>query len=128
MPRGYAADSVEEYLAAVPAEQRSTLATVRAELLAAIPDATESISYQIPIFSYRGKGLLGLSAAQKHCSLHLMSPPLAEALKRSGELSEGRLSGATLQFANDVPLGEATVRLIVERRIAEVDRRAGAGH
>ncbi|MFB2598083.1 iron chaperone [Herbiconiux sp. P17] len=123
MPRGYAADTVEEYLAAVPDAQRETLAIVRAALLAAIPDATEGISYQIPIFAYRGKGLLGLSAAQKHCSLHLMSPPLAKALKAEGELTEGTLSGATLQFPNDAPLGEATVRLIVARRIAEVDAR-----
>jgi uncharacterized protein YdhG (YjbR/CyaY superfamily) len=124
MPRGYAADTVEHYLAAVPDEQRETLATVRAALLAAIPDASEGISYQIPIFSYRGKGLLGLSAAQKHCSVHLMSPPLSAALKESGELTEGKLSGATLQFGNDAPLSEATVRLIVDRRIAEVEARA----
>ncbi|WP_175494575.1 iron chaperone [Herbiconiux ginsengi] len=123
MPRGYAAETVEEYLAAVPDEQRPALAAVRAALLAAIPDATEGISYQIPIFSYRGKGLLGLSAAQKHCSLHLMSPPLAKALEAEGALTEGRLSGATVQFPNDAPLSEATVRLIVERRIAEVDAR-----
>ncbi|MCS5720098.1 DUF1801 domain-containing protein [Herbiconiux sp. CPCC 205763] len=123
MPRGYAADTVEDYLTAVPDDQRATLATVRGSLLAAIPDATEGISYQIPIFSYRGKGLLGLSAAQKHCSLHLMSPPLAKALKAEGDLSEGTLSGATLQFPNDAPLSDATVRLIVERRIAEVDAR-----
>ena len=123
MVRGYAAATVEEYLAAVPEDQRAGLAAVRSALLAAIPDATEGISYQIPIFSYRGKGLVGLSAAQKHCSLHLMSPPLAAALAASGELTEGKLSGATLQFPNDAPLSDGTVRLIVERRIAEVDAR-----
>ncbi|WP_382306738.1 iron chaperone [Herbiconiux sp. UC225_62] len=123
MARGYAADTVEGYLAAVPDAQRAALTAVRAALLAAIPDATEGISYQIPIFTYRGKGLLGLSAAQKHCSLHLMSPPLAAALKAEHVLTEGTLSGATLQFPNDSPLSDATVRLIVERRIAEVDAR-----
>jgi uncharacterized protein YdhG (YjbR/CyaY superfamily) len=123
MPRGFAADTVEHYLAAVPDEQRDTLATVRASLLAAIPDAREVISYQIPVFHYKGHGLVGLSAAQKHCSLHLMSPPLAKILAASGEIDDGNISGATVQFPNDEPLSDATVRLIVERRIAEVDAR-----
>lgn len=123
MPRGFAADTVEDYLRAVPDEQREALTEVRAALLAAIPDAREVISYQIPIFQYGKRGLVGLSAAQTHCSLHLMSPPLAKAFAASGELTEGTLSGATLQFPNDAPLSEETVRLVVERRIAEVEAR-----
>ncbi|MGZ5368812.1 MAG: iron chaperone [Aeromicrobium sp.] len=120
MERGFPAETVDEYLAAVPDEQRDALATVRERLVAAIPDVEQVMSYQVPTFRYRGRALLGLSAAKDHCSLHLMSPPLAKAL--GSELTEGKLSGATLHFANDAPLGEATVRLIVDRRIAEVTR------
>jgi uncharacterized protein YdhG (YjbR/CyaY superfamily) len=119
--RGYAAKTVEEYLAVVPAEMRVALSGARDVLLDAIPGVTEGISYQIPIFYYRGKGLVGLSAAQTHCSLHLMSPPLARSLV--GELSEGTLSGATLQFAPDAPLSATTIRMIVARRIEEADER-----
>jgi uncharacterized protein YdhG (YjbR/CyaY superfamily) len=119
MERGYPASTVEEYLAAVPEQQRAVLTEIRRVILDAIPSASEHIGYGIPIFDYRRRGLVGLSVAQHHCSLHLMSPPLARELK--GQLTEGELDGATLHFTPEEPLSEATVRLIVLRRIAEVD-------
>jgi len=120
--RGYPAETVEEYLTVVPAEMGEALAVVRDRIRALIPGVTEKIAYGIPIFEYRGKGLVGLSAAQKHCSLHLMSPPAAKAL--DDRLTEGKLVGVTLQFAADAPLSEAIVRTIVEHRLAEVDARS----
>ena len=117
----YTADSVEEYLAVVPVEMGEALRVVRGYIRNAIPDAGEHMGYGIPIFDYKGKGLVGLSAAQGHCSLHLMSPPLAKQL--AGSLGEGRLSGATLQFDAAAPLSDDLVRRIVALRIAEVESR-----
>jgi uncharacterized protein YdhG (YjbR/CyaY superfamily) len=120
MPReGYPATTVDEYLAAVPAAQGAALRIVRDSLIAAVPDAGQVISYQVPTITYRGRGLVALSVAKSHCSLHLMSPPVARAL--AGTLPEGRLSGATLQFGADAPLSEETVRRIAGLRMAEVD-------
>ena len=121
MERGYVASTVDEYLAAIPEAQRRALAPIRRVILDAIPDSAEHIGYGVPIFDYRRHGLVGLSVAQDYCSLHLMSPPLARALK--DQLTEGDLVGATLHFTADDPISEATVRLIVARRIAEVDAR-----
>lgn len=115
--------TVLDYLAALPPGQRAALGEVRRLLLAAIPGVEEKISYRVPVFLYRGRGLVSLSAATNHCSLHLMSPGLAKEL--AGEVTEGTMVGATLHFDEEAPLSEATVRLIVERRIAEVDRRLG---
>jgi uncharacterized protein YdhG (YjbR/CyaY superfamily) len=119
MERGYPAHTVDEYLAAIPDAQRAALAPIRRVILEAIPGAGEHIGYGIPIFDYRRRGLVGLSVAKEHCSLHLMSPPLARELK--GLLAEGDLEGATLHFTPEAPLSETTVRLIVQRRIAEID-------
>ncbi|GEK20144.1 iron chaperone [Cellulomonas xylanilytica] len=120
---GYPAGSVDEYLDAVPPEQGAALRLVRDRLLEVVPDAEQVISYQVPTLRYRGTGLVALSVATTHCSLHLMSPPLATAL--AGVLGEGKLSGATLQFDAGAPLSVETVRLIAERRMAEVDARLG---
>ena len=121
MERGYPAATVDDYLAAIPEAQRSALEPIRRWILAAIPGGSERIGYQIPMFEYQRRGLVGLSVAQQYCSLHLMSPPLARALK--DQLTEGDLVGATLHFTADDPISEETVRLIVARRIAEVDAR-----
>jgi uncharacterized protein YdhG (YjbR/CyaY superfamily) len=121
MERGYSAGTVDEYLAAIPDEQRAVLEPIRRVILSEIPDAAEHIGYGVPIFDYRRRGLIGLSVASEFCSLHLMSPPLARELK--GTLDEGDLVGATLHFTSDRPLSEATVRRIVRLRVAEVDAR-----
>ena len=121
MERGYDAHTVDEYFSAIPEEQRALLQPIRETILDAIPESAEHIGYGVPIFDYRRHGLVGLSVAQDYCSLHLMSPPLARALK--DQLTEGDLVGATLHFTADDPISEETVRLIVARRIAEVDAR-----
>lgn len=118
---GYPATTVEEYLDAVPTAQGAALRAVRDHFLAVVPDAEQVISYQVPTIKYRGAGLVALSVAKAHCSVHLMSPPLARAL--AGTLTEGRLSGATLQFDAATPLSAETVRLVATRRMAEVDAR-----
>ena len=123
MERGYPAHTVDEYLAAIPDAQRAALAPIRRVILEAIPGAGEHIGYGIPIFDYRRRGLVGLSVAKEHCSLHLMSPPLAREL--AGTLSEGDLVGCTVHFTPERPLSEATVRRIVRMRVAEVDASVG---
>ena len=119
MARGIEAATVDEYLEKMPEPFGAALRAVRERLVAAIPDVDQMISYRVPIFTYRGKGLVGLSATSKECSLLLMSPPVAKAL--AGSLDEGSLSGATLHFDPAHPLSESTIRRIVGLRIAEVD-------
>ena len=118
---GFPATTVEEYLDAVPETQGAALRAVRDHFLAVVPGAEQVISYQVPTIKYRGAGLVALSVAKAHCSVHLMSPPLARAL--AGTLTEGHLSGATLQFDAAKPLSEETVWLVATRRMAEVDAR-----
>lgn len=113
------ADSVDEFLARLPADQRQALQNLREQLLAAIPGAEETISYQVPMFKYKGRGLLSISARPSHCSLHLMSPPLAKAL--GDKLRGHKLAGVTIHFTPDKPLPAALVKQIVRARIKEVD-------
>ncbi len=61
--------TVDEYLERVPEPARTTLNKVRAVIRsAAPPDATESISYGIPTFKYKGM-LARFAAFSDHCSL-----------------------------------------------------------
>ncbi len=121
MARGIEAATVDEYLERMPEPFGSALRVVRDRLVAAIPDVEQVISYRVPIFKYRGRGLVGLSATSTQCSLLLMSPPAAKAL--AGTLDEGTLKGATLHFDPAHPLSESTIQRIVALRISEVDAR-----
>jgi uncharacterized protein YdhG (YjbR/CyaY superfamily) len=123
MERAFAAGTVDEYLAALPDIQRSALESVRRVIRDAVPGATERIGYQIPMFEYHRHYLVGLSATEEGCCLHLMSPPLARQL--AGPLAEslagGELLGCTVHFSAQQPLSEETVRRVVGLRAAEVD-------
>jgi len=122
MERAYPATTVDEYFAAIPPAQRAALEPIRRWILAAIPGGSERIGYQIPMFEYQRRGVIGLSVTQETCALHLMSPPLARAL--AGTLAEGELEGCTVHFTAERPLSEATVQRIVRMRLSEVDERA----
>lgn len=117
MARGVVAATADEYLDAVQPDQGEALRRLRAVIEATEPDAVAGIGYGIIVFRLFDRGLVGISAAANHCSLHLMSPAAAAVLKDS--ISEGRWSGVTLQFQPDAPLSETVIRQVVEYRARE---------
>ena len=120
------AETVDDYLAALPEEVRVALENLRKIIKAAAPDTTQVISYRIPIFKLHGHPLVGFGAAKSHCSFFTMSssmiPKLARMRKR--ELKGYDVSGATIHFTPDGPLPAALVRKLVKERIAENEKRA----
>ena len=113
--------SVDDYLKSVPEDVRAALNKLRKTIKTAVPEATEVISYKIPIFKYQGHLLVGFGAAKYHCSFYIMSskmiPKLARA--RAGELKGYDVSGATIHFTPDKPLAVALVKKLVKARIKE---------
>jgi uncharacterized protein YdhG (YjbR/CyaY superfamily) len=109
--------SVEEYLAALPDQTRAVLERLRTTIKAAAPEATETISYQMPAFKDRGRFLVSFAAFKDHCSLFPASYAVMEAL---GEELKPYLSGkGTLRFTVDKPIPAALVRKIVKARLEE---------
>ena len=61
--------SVVDYLASLPEGSRSALERLRKTIKAAAPEATETISYQMPSFKDHGRFLVSYAAFKDHCSL-----------------------------------------------------------
>ena len=115
--------TVNEYLAAVPEPARSTLKNVRTAIRSAAPaEATEVISYGIPMFKYKGM-LMGYAAYRKHCSLFLATSSLLEKFK--DELLRYQTSKGTIRFPTDQPLPASLVKKIVKARVAQNDQKQG---
>ncbi len=112
---------VDEYLAGVPEPARSTLIKVRAAIRSAMPaEATETISYQMPAFKYKGRPLLWFAAFSNHCSL-FPTASVIEAIKN--ELKGFSISKGTIQFPLDKPLSAALLKKMVKLRIAQNERK-----
>ena len=111
--------SIDEYLAGVPEPARSTLNKIRAAIRSAAPrEATETISYGIPAFKYKGV-LIWFAAFAKHCSLF----PTASVIETFKiELKGFATSKGTIRFHVDKPLSAALVKKLVKARIAQNER------
>lgn len=109
--------TVEEYLNGVPEPARSTLMHVREVIRSVVPKETsESISYGMPMFKYRGM-LIGYAAFAKHCSLFPTGSPVIEDFKK--ELAGYRTSKGTIQFPPDKGFPDALLKRIVKARVKE---------
>jgi len=93
------AETVDEYLAEVPEDARRVLQGIREAIKDAAPDATEAISYRIPLYSLRGKHLVGFRASKNHLSLFTTDSAVLRKYQR--ELSRFDLTGTktTIRFS-----------------------------
>jgi uncharacterized protein YdhG (YjbR/CyaY superfamily) len=115
--------TVDDYLAALPEKPRAALQKLRQTIKAVTPEATETISYQIPTFKLHGRPLVAYAAFQNHCSLFPMSMSVIEAYEQ--ELKPYRASKGTLHFQPDKPLPTSLVKKLVKARIEENAARRG---
>jgi uncharacterized protein YdhG (YjbR/CyaY superfamily) len=114
--------TVNEYLAGVPEPARTTLNKVRAVIRSVAPTgATESISYGIPTFKYKGM-LASFAAFSDHCSLF---PGAGPTIEFKDELKNFQTSKGTIRFAPNKPLPAALLKRLVKARIAENERKKG---
>jgi uncharacterized protein YdhG (YjbR/CyaY superfamily) len=110
---------IDATLAALPADQRDALQTLRQTIAAAAPEAAEAISYGMPAFRYRGRALVSYAAFKAHCSLFPMSSSLIEGHR--AELSGFATAKGTLRFTPEHPLPDDLVAQIVRERMAQID-------
>jgi uncharacterized protein YdhG (YjbR/CyaY superfamily) len=108
--------NVDEYLAAVPEPARGTLNKIRAAIRSAVPsETTETISYRIPAFTYKGV-LVWYAAFSNHCSF-FPTASVVEAFKN--QLKGFSISRGTIHFPTDKPLPAALVKKLVKTRVAQ---------
>jgi uncharacterized protein YdhG (YjbR/CyaY superfamily) len=108
--------TIDEYLSALPADQRATLQQLRQTIRKAAPGAEECISYGIPTFKLHGL-LVHFAAFKNHCSFFPGSAQLIASLEK--ELKAYPTSKGTIQFRPDKPLPAALVTKIVKARVKE---------
>jgi uncharacterized protein YdhG (YjbR/CyaY superfamily) len=115
-------ENIDEYLAGVPEPARSTLNKIRAAIRSAVPaEATETISYRMPAFKYKGV-LVWFAAFSNHCSFF---PTAAVIEEFKNELKAYTISKGTIQFPTDKPLPAALVKKMVKMRVAQNESKKG---
>jgi uncharacterized protein YdhG (YjbR/CyaY superfamily) len=113
-------DSIDEYIAAFPADVQKILEEVRAVIKAAAPKAEEKISYQIPTFTLNGGNLVHFGAFKNHIGFYPTSSG-TQAFQK--ELSVYKGAKGSVQFPLDKSMPLKLIRKIVKFRVAESSKK-----
>jgi uncharacterized protein YdhG (YjbR/CyaY superfamily) len=109
--------SVDAYLAAQPEGVRDALSRVRAAIRKAVPDAEESISYNMPTYKLDGERLVYFAAWKAHVSLYAATAGVVAAL--GDALKAYPIEKGTIRFSLDRPMPVKLIERIVRFRAAE---------
>jgi uncharacterized protein YdhG (YjbR/CyaY superfamily) len=112
--------TIDEYIARFPADVRAQLATMRATIRAAAPEAEERISYQMPAFALHGN-LVYFAALKRHIGFYPTSSGVAAF---QDELAGYESSKGAIRFPIDQPLPVDLITSVVRFRVAENQERA----
>ena len=115
--------NIDEYIAGFPNNVREILEQIRMTIREAAPDAEETISYQIPTFTLKGKYLIYFAAYKKHIGLY-PAPRGVEKFKKELSLYEG--GKGTVRFPLDKPIPFGLLKRIVKFRVQQNLERAKA--
>lgn len=109
--------SIDEYIAAYPADVRARLDAIRRLIREVLPaGAEETIRYGIPTFRLRGRNLIHFAAHARHLSLY----PAPRGVESFAEELAGYRGGkGTLQLPLADPLPLDLIRRIVRFRLQE---------
>ncbi len=110
-------DTIDAYLARLPAEQGMALEKIRKAILAAAPQAEECFSYGLPAFRDAGGLVAGFGASSRHCAYYPMSGSVVAGLE--SELKGYATSKGAIRFDVTKPLPARLVRKLVKARQAE---------
>ncbi len=108
--------SIDQYITTFPSEVQEKLQTIRQTIKKASPEATESISYQMPTFKLNGRNLVHFAAFTHHIGFYPI-PSGIEAFKK--ELSVYKQGKGSVQFPLDQPLPVELIVKIVRFRVEE---------
>ena len=106
--------SIDEYLARVPAASRAALEKLRRTIKSIVPEATETISYEVPTFKLNGRMLVSFAAFSAHCSFFPGAGPIEA---HRDELKSFPTSKGTIRFTPDRPLSATLIKKLVKTRI-----------
>jgi uncharacterized protein YdhG (YjbR/CyaY superfamily) len=110
---------IDDYLAALPADQREALTALRARLKALLPDHLEVMSYAMPGFRQpgpKGKMVVGYAAFAKHLGLYPHSGSVIPLI----DCTPFRTSKSGILFTPDQPVPDTLLRQIIQIRQAEI--------
>jgi uncharacterized protein YdhG (YjbR/CyaY superfamily) len=114
--------TIDEYIAAFPADVQEILQKVRETIKTAVPQATEALSYGMPTFQQEGN-VVHFGGAKNHLGFY---PAPSGIVAFQSELASYKSSKGAVQFPYDQPIPHQLISKIVKFRVTENLEKAAA--
>lgn len=110
---------IDNYIAKFPAEVQSKLQEIRGYIKEVIPNAEETLSYQMPAFRENGTILVFFAAFKAHVGFY---PTASGIANFSHEFENYKWSKGAVQFPFDQPLPKDLIQRITKFRFDETSK------
>ena len=84
-----------------------------------VPEATQGLSYAMPCFLYKGKGLMAVLVTKKFLSLYPYSGKTVATLEH--ELKDFECTTGSIHLSLEKPIPDSLLRKIIQTRVQEID-------
>lgn len=108
-------ENIDQYIGLFSGDIKDRLVKIRETIKEIIPEATETIKYQMPTF-FLFENLIHFAAFKNHIGLY-PTPSGIEAFKK--ELAKYITTKGAIQFPNDMPIPYNLIKRIVKFRVRE---------
>jgi uncharacterized protein YdhG (YjbR/CyaY superfamily) len=109
---------VDAYLDALPEDQRAALQHLREQIRRVVPEAEETISYDMPAFNLRGRFFISYAGWKRHCSLYPMTDSFRA--EHGAELEGFGGTKGSVHFTPERPLPDEIIEALVRARLADL--------
>ena len=108
---------IDEYLAGLNEPEKSTIKHMYALVRQMVPVATEELSYAMPAFKYKGKGLVAIMANKDFMSLY----PFGAVENLGVDISSYERTTGSIHFSVTQPITDDLLRRIIAARLQQID-------
>jgi uncharacterized protein YdhG (YjbR/CyaY superfamily) len=109
---------IDDYLASLNGPERSVIEHMYDIVRQLVPDATEELSYAMPAFKYKGKGVIAIMANKNFMSLY----PFGSVEKLGLDLSDYEQTNGSVHFTADKPIPDELLSQIVQTRMRQIEK------
>ena len=108
--------SINEYVSSLPENAQKAMSEIIATIKVKVPNAEESISYNMPAFKVNGEYFVHFSAWKNHIGMYPI-PAGNEAFQK--QIESYRSAKSSLNFPLDKPMPIKLIEKVIKFRIAE---------
>ncbi len=109
--------TVDEYVASQPEAVRPLVERIRRAIRKGLPNADETISYNMPTYKWEGEVLVHFAVWRNHYSLYAATASIVRAFK--AELRAYEIEKGTIRFRLADPVPEDLIERIARMRFAD---------